>query len=52
MSKSHVIIYNQKSLFDILDEIKENLNFNVIKINSLEELEKFKKKTMSVILYF
>ena len=44
MSKSHVIIYNQKSLFDILDEIKENLNFNVIKINSLEELEKFKKK--------
>ena len=44
MSKSHVIIYNQKSLFDILDEIKENLNFNVIQINSLEELEKFKKE--------
>ena len=44
MNKSHVIIYNQKSLFDILDEIKENLNFDLIQINSLEELENFKKK--------
>ncbi len=44
MNKSYVIIYNQKSLFDILDEIKENLNFDLILINSLGELEKFKKK--------
>lgn len=44
MDKSYVIIYNQKSLFDILDEIKENLNFDLIQINSLEELENFKRK--------
>ena len=44
MNKSYVIIYNQKSLFDILHEIKENLNFDLIQINSLEELENFKKK--------
>ena len=44
MNKSYVIIYNQKSLFDILDEIKENLNFELIQTNSLEELENFKKK--------
>ena len=44
MNKSYVIIYNQKSLFDILDEIKENLNFDLIQINSLEELENFKQK--------
>ena len=44
MGKSYVIIYNQKSLFDILDEIKENLNFDLIQINSLEELENFKRK--------
>ena len=44
MNKSYVIIYNQKSLFDILDEIKENLNFDLIQINSLEELENFKRK--------
>ena len=44
MDKSYVIIYNQKSLFDILDEIKENLNFDLIQINSLEELENFKQK--------
>ncbi len=44
MNKSYVIIYNQRSLFDILDEIKENLNFDLIQINSFEELEDFKKK--------
>ena len=44
MNKSCVIIYNQKSLFDILDEIKENLNFDLVQINSLEELENFKQK--------
>ena len=44
MNKSCVIIYNQKSLFDILDEIKENLNFDLVRINSLEELEDFKQK--------
>ena len=44
MDKSYVIIYNQKSLFDILEEIKENLNFDLIQINSLEELENFKQK--------
>ncbi len=44
MNKSYVIIYDQRSLFDILDEIKENLNFDLIQINSLEELEDFKKK--------
>ena len=44
MDKSYVIIYNQKSLFDILEEIKENLNFDLIQINSLEELENFKRK--------
>ena len=44
MIKSYVIIYNQSSLFDILDEIKEILNFDLIQINSLEELENFKKK--------
>ena len=44
MNKSYVIIYNHKSLFDILYEIKENLNFGLIQINSLEELENFKKK--------
>ena len=44
MNKSYVIIYNQQSLFDILDEIKENLNFDLIQINSLEKLENFKQK--------
>ena len=44
MNKSYVIIYNQKSLFDILDEIKENLNFDLIQINSLEKLENFRQK--------
>ena len=47
MIKSYVIIYNQSSLFDILDEIKEILNFDLIQINSLEELENFKKKISS-----
>ena len=45
MSSKNLIIYNSDTLFDILSEIKENLNFNIIKIEKNEfdkvKLDKF-----------
>ena len=32
MSTKNLIVYNSNILFEILNEIKENLNFNIIKI--------------------
>ena len=36
----NVFIINFKSLYEILDEIKENLSFKIIKIENEEDLEK------------
>ena len=36
MSSKYLVIYNSDTLFDILNEIKENLNFNIIKIEKNE----------------
>ena len=36
MSTKNLIVYNSNILFEILNEIKENLNFNIIKIEKNE----------------
>ena len=41
MNKQNVFIINFNSLYEILDEIKENLSFKIMKINNEED---FKKK--------
>ena len=38
MFKSKLIIYNSNTLFDILYEIREKINYNLIKISKIEEL--------------
>ena len=41
MNVKNLIIYNSSTLFEILDEIKENLNFNVIKCNKDDATETY-----------
>ena len=36
----NVFIINFNSLYEILDEIKENLSFKIIKVENEEDLEK------------
>ena len=43
MIKKNVIIVNFNSLYKILDEIKENLSFNIIEHESIENLIKDNK---------
>ena len=44
MIKQNIFIINYISLYEILEEIKENLSFRVIKYEHVEEpLVKFKK---------
>ena len=38
MFKSKLIIYNSNTLFDILYEIREKINYNLIKMSKIEEL--------------
>ena len=38
MFKSKLIIYNSNTLFDILYEIREKINYILIKISKIEEL--------------
>ena len=38
MFKSKLIIFNSNTLFDILYEIREKINYNLIKISKIEEL--------------
>ena len=38
MFKSKLIIYNSNTLFDILYEIREKINYNLIKVSKIEEL--------------
>ena len=39
MSKQSIIIYDFEVLFNILNEIKENLKFQLFKANSYKELQ-------------
>ena len=39
MSKQSIIIYDFEALFNILNEVKENLKFQLFKVNSDEELQ-------------
>ena len=39
MSKQSIIIYDFEVLFNILNEVKENLKFQLFKVNSDEELQ-------------
>ena len=51
MSSKKLIIYEYKTLFDILYEIKENLNFEIIKVdtNDLQNIEKDTKLDYLII---
>ncbi len=51
MNKPNVVIYNIKFLFDILDEIKENLNFQIIYIKSLKDLKNLNNKVLNNYLF-
>ena len=44
MSKQTLLVYNLPVLFDILNEIKENFNFNLLNLSHEKELEKKKNK--------
>ena len=39
MSKQSIIIYDFEVLFNILNEVKENLKFQLFKVNSDQELQ-------------
>ena len=54
MSSKKLIIYNFSILFDILNEIKENFNFEIININKekFEELEIAKFENYVIIAQF
>ena len=51
MNSKKLIIYEYKTLFNILYEIKENLNFEIIKvdINDLDNIEKDTKQDYLII---
>ena len=38
MLKSKLLFYNSNTLYDILYEIREKINYNLIKISKIEEL--------------
>ena len=50
MSKTHVIIFKLKSLFDILKEIEENLNFKIVYLNSLNDLKNLNNDHQNYLL--
>ena len=43
MSSPKLIIYNLAILFDILHEINEKINYKIIKISNIDELNKYQK---------
>ena len=55
MIKQNIFIINFSSLYEILDEIKENLSFNIINYENEENLikdEVFDKKNSLIITKF
>ena len=51
MNSKILIIYEYQILFEILNEIREKLNFKVIKLNSKEFIDyKYEKKNNYLIL--
>ena len=40
MTEQNLIIFNLPVIFDVLNEIKDNLNFKISKVNSKNELKK------------
>ena len=54
MTKQNIVFINFNSLYEILDEIKENLSFKIINLKNDEDLEKkldLNKLDYLVIIY-
>ena len=50
MFKSKLIIFNSNTLFDILYEIREKINYNLIKISKIEELRQLQNHSKHEIM--
>ena len=50
MNKSNLIIYKQKTLYKILEELDQDLNFQIIEINNEKSLEQEIKKLHNFII--